>query len=48
MKSSSALDGLDDGRFLIEGFCLTGLTFGEGATLLIVLFTGLAWLEWLV
>lgn len=47
MKSSSALDGLDEGRFLVEDFGLTGLGFGEGATLPMVLFAGLVWLDWL-
>lgn len=45
VKSSSAFDGLDEFKCLVDGLGLAGLERGEGATLLIVLFAGLVWLE---
>ena len=50
MKSSSAFDGLEDMRFMVDLALtgpLTGLARGEGATLLIVLLAGLVWVDWL-
>jgi hypothetical protein len=47
VKSSSAFDGLDDVRELQEGLGFAGLARGDAATLLTVLLTGLAWLDWL-
>jgi hypothetical protein len=46
VKSSSALEGLDE-KALLKDLLFAGLVRGDGATLLIVLLTGLVWLDWL-